>query len=164
MERNYKVTTQQINEIVSRFATGETPTEIAKALNIRYHIVANYTITAKRRAENPELFKQMKRENERRYKLKKYYGITEEGYNSMYMSQGGLCASCGRAEKSNVGGPGNKGKQIIRNLSVDHNHSTGAIRGLLCTGCNAALGFVDDDPIFVQKLLNYLLSSNTPIA
>lgn len=58
------------------------------------------------------------------------------------------CAICG---KTNKYGP--KGKRI---LCLDHDHDTGLFRGILCNGCNTALGQFRDDPNLVEKALNYL--------
>jgi hypothetical protein len=43
-------------------------------------------------------------------------------------------------------------------LCVDHDHKTGAIRGLLCNNCNASLGYLHDDPVQVRAALTYLES------
>jgi hypothetical protein len=62
-------------------------------------------------------------------RLKKHYGITIDIYNQMFEDQKGYCAMCGTHQS-----------EFKRKLSVDHNHTTGKIRGLLCTGCNISLG------------------------
>jgi hypothetical protein len=41
-------------------------------------------------------------------------------------------------------------------LSVDHNHTTGAVRGLLCANCNLAIGYANDDPVVLRKAIAYL--------
>ena len=51
--------------------------------------------------------------------------MTMEMYEALKESQGGACAMCGVV-------PGR--------LFVDHDHKTGAVRGMLCPGCNGALG------------------------
>ena len=45
-------------------------------------------------------------------------------------------------------------------LVVDHKHSTGEVRGLLCHNCNRALGLLKDDPKVLQKAMNYLVKCN----
>lgn len=84
------------------------------------------------------------------YKLKFNYGITEDEYTSMLAQQNGVCAICKCAEtaKSNAG--------YVKNLAVDHCHSTGKIRGLLCHGCNTAIGKLKDDIELLNNAIKYL--------
>jgi hypothetical protein len=70
----------------------------------------------------------------RKSRLKRLYGISENEYIKMLEDQDGRCAIC------KVSGGLISGSF----LSVDHNHSTGAIRGLLCSRCNTALGMLED--------------------
>lgn len=51
-------------------------------------------------------------------------------------------------------------KDLHKLLSIDHCHSTGKIRGFLCSNCNAGIGMLNDDPGIVRKALDYLLSFN----
>lgn len=66
----------------------------------------------------------------RNYRYKILYGIDETQYQLLYNMQNGKCALCGKYAPY--------GK--YRKLVVDHNHDTGILRGLLCPGCNGALG------------------------
>ena len=84
--------------------------------------------------------------SERRSKLKTAYGLTVEEYETMLHSQGGSCAICGATE------PGSRTK----NFPVDHCHTTGAIRGLLCTKCNRGLGLFNDDTDRMEQAVKYL--------
>jgi hypothetical protein len=43
-----------------------------------------------------------------------------------------------------------------RRLAVDHDHTTGAVRGLLCFRCNQYLGQWENDPIAIHNLIVYL--------
>jgi hypothetical protein len=72
---------------------------------------------------------------------------TPEQIKELEAEQGGVCAICGKPPK--VGG---------RRLSVDHDHATGKIRGMLCTRCNTALGSFDDDIERITKAADYLRS------
>ncbi len=76
----------------------------------------------------------MSSEAGRHYGIKKY-GITVEQYNQMLADQQGVCAICRQPEtgKSPWGGP-------VKQLSIDHDHETNAVRGLLCTQCNYMIG------------------------
>jgi len=84
----------------------------------------------------------------RNSELKRKYGITLEDYSARLLQQGGRCAVCpatiGEAKRN-------------RALFVDHDHETGEIRGLLCGGCNAALGFLRDRPARMHSLVAYLM-------
>lgn len=79
--------------------------------------------------------------------LKKNYGITIEEYNELSKSQNGVCKICGNPE-------GRKGNS----LSVDHCHSSGTIRGLLCHKCNGLLGLSGDSIRVLEKAIDYLKS------
>ncbi len=74
----------------------------------------------------------------------KRYGISSTDYFSLSDSQQGVCAVCKGASKSG------------RALAVDHNHATGQIRGLLCHGCNVALGLAKENPQILRALADYL--------
>lgn len=77
--------------------------------------------------------------------LKKAYGLTEQAYENMYSAQNGKCAVCGRSEEH-------------RRLSVDHDHSTGKVRSLLCSRCNSALGLLSESVETIQSLKEYVLA------
>lgn len=81
------------------------------------------------RVRDPE----KQREYHRSWKMRTRYGITVEEYETMLVEQDGRCAICGSAESRGRGG----------RLSVDHNHETGEVRGLLCQPCNLALGTLE---------------------
>jgi hypothetical protein len=73
------------------------------------------------------------------------YGITEDEYWAIYEFQGGRCYICQRAN-------GN-----YKRLSVDHDHKTGVVRGLLCTMCNKyTLGWARDSVEFFGRAIKYL--------
>jgi len=76
--------------------------------------------------------------------LKRIYGITIDEYNQRLIHQMFGCAICKLPCKT-----GNK-------LSVDHNHITGEVRGLLCRKCNAAVGWLNDDEDLIWKIMEYL--------
>lgn len=83
--------------------------------------------------------------NDRRKHLLRTYGITPEQYDVMLEEQGHVCAICKRPERI-------KG----RNLCVDHCHSTGKVRGLLCNACNIALGKLEDNLESIKAAIRYL--------
>jgi hypothetical protein len=84
------------------------------------------------------------------WKLKRQYGITLKQFERMMDEQNGCCAICGNPPSS-VNGHKHKHR-----LCIDHCHETGVVRGLLCTMCNAAIGYFEDNLERVQKAVNYL--------
>ncbi len=77
--------------------------------------------------------------------LKCTFGITLVEYNQMFEEQQGCCAICGKHQASEK-----------RALAVDHDHETGRIRGLLCSGCNQGIGHLKDDITILRKAIAYL--------
>ena len=80
--------------------------------------------------------------NNRRHSLKKHYGLTESEHQLMVTKQNGTCAICNQEGL----------------LCVDHNHTTGKVRGLLCKSCNLGIGSFADDVERLQAAINYLNS------
>lgn len=76
--------------------------------------------------------------------IKERYGITSEQYWALYGAQGGACYVCARATGA------------ARKLSVDHDHTTGYVRGLLCRPCNTMLGRMRDDSRAFERAAEYL--------
>jgi hypothetical protein len=69
------------------------------------------------------------------------------------------CEVCGSAASDARNGTFSNGSKTgPRRLSLDHNHTTGKIRGFLCHKCNAVLGLVDDSPELLMALAAYLIS------
>ena len=85
-------------------------------------------------------------------KLKSLYGITREQYDSMLKEQDGRCAIC----KSKDSYSRNYKTTKVSKFAVDHCHTTGKVRGLLCTKCNRALGMVSDSIETVLRMAEYL--------
>jgi hypothetical protein len=81
--------------------------------------------------------------------LKIVFGLTLEDYEGMLKSQNGVCYLCKKPESMK-----RKGKTM--RLSVDHCHSTGVNRKLLCKSCNSALGYAKDDPLLLRRMADYL--------
>jgi hypothetical protein len=80
----------------------------------------------------------------------KSFGITIDEYIEMLREQEEVCAICKQPEE--IGVPGQK----MRVLSLDHDHDTGKLRGLLCGTCNKALGGFRDDPAILESAMKYL--------
>lgn len=72
------------------------------------------------------------------------FGITKSEFEQLLAKQNNCCAICGNTEIN--------GKL----LSIDHNHVTGKVRGLLCSGCNVGLGMFKENMHFLSKAVKYL--------
>jgi hypothetical protein len=83
--------------------------------------------------------------------LKAKYGIGIAEFDQMHINQGGVCAICGQPEKSV-----DRRTKLSRNLSVDHCHNKGHVRGLLCGTCNPGLGHFKHDEGLLMKAIEYL--------
>lgn len=73
------------------------------------------------------------------------YGLTEEQFHSLLKSQSGLCKICKTPTD--------------KTLHIDHCHTTGRVRGLLCFRCNNLLGSAKDNPDILQAAIQYLKDS-----
>ena len=86
-------------------------------------------------------------------RLHKAYGITLAAYEKMVEDHGGKCAICGGEGFELVVG------QRLK-LVIDHCHTTGAVRGLLCHNCNRGLGLLQDSVTNLQSAVRYLERCN----
>lgn len=91
------------------------------------------------------------RNYQRRNNLKTKYGITMEDYYDILEKQGGVCGICG-AESNCY----DTTHHIVDNFAVDHCHTTGKVRGLLCNQCNRGLGMLGDTSEALEKAYKYL--------
>ena len=80
-------------------------------------------------------------ERRRRARLRSRYKITDTEYDSLVANQDGICAIC---------------KKVVE-LDVDHDHTTGKVRGLLCGNCNTALGKFQDSTDILFNAVVYLI-------
>lgn len=83
-----------------------------------------------------------------RRKREREYGLTHDEFLALLEAQGSVCAICGNGEQQ-------------RALAVDHDHETGAVRGLLCDRCNPMLGYARDDIAVLQAAIMYLTSERS---
>lgn len=90
------------------------------------------------------------RRRQLKHHLRKQYGMTMDDYESFLIAQQCVCAICGQAETA-LGRGGE-----VKPLAVDHDHKTGAIRGLLCHRCNSVLGNAQDDADRLEAAARYL--------
>jgi len=143
------------------FVTGKWPHRLKFAdgdkLNLRFDNLAETNALPKGYdTSTPEGRAQYLRDHYRVYEgarrdqvLRRKFGISVKAYDLMHSLQDGCCAICGKAE-----GGMRKGK-VIR-LAVDHNHTTGAVRDLLCRACNQLIGNASEDITVLQSAIDYL--------
>ncbi|MDP9795707.1 hypothetical protein J2S43_004219 [Catenuloplanes nepalensis] len=81
----------------------------------------------------------------RQYHLRRRYGIDQEIFDAMLADQGGVCAICDAADPEHV----------------DHDHRTGAVRGILCFNCNGGLGQFRDNITYLDRAITYLKGHHT---
>ena len=106
-----------------------------------------------RHAEYQRTWRKKTFEQSKNSDLKKNFGITLEDYQLMLDKQNGVCAICGQKEKRihrATGAP--------MNLAVDHDHTTGAVRGLLCSPCNHGIGNFFESEVLLSRASEYLKS------
>lgn len=104
----------------------------AKLIQQRYHEKHKEKIAIKRRASTL-----------------KQYRLTPSEYDAMLRQQANACACCQSTDPSHWSG----------RFQVDHDHISGAVRGLLCSGCNGGLGLFKDDMERLRKAIQYIAAS-----
>jgi hypothetical protein len=88
-------------------------------------------------------------------------GFTAQDYVALFAEQKGVCAICAKPETVVDSRYGK-----VKDLAIDHDHATGAIRALLCSNCNRGLGLFNDDITLLAKaqayVIQYSQSGQTP--
>lgn len=104
--------------------------------NLRYH--------------TDPIFRSKKLELSRWRKIKLRFGLDRVAYENLLIRQNYVCAICKQAESKHNG----KGNNYnIKALAVDHDHTTGKIRGLLCSTCNNSLGHYEKMKPYAEQYL-----------
>ena len=98
---------------------------------------------AKRREEKYEQVREYEKKFHRARRLKYEYGITEEYYSNLISLQNNSCVICSTSF-------------TITPAKIDHCHTSGIVRGLLCNTCNLGLGHFKDKKELLQNAINYL--------
>lgn len=102
--------------------------------------VCNSEAAEKWRAEN----RRQDRKNNKLSRIGRKYGLTAAAILALHQSQGGKCAIC------------RKDLDLGPDMSIDHNHTTGAVRGILCRTCNSGIGLLRDSQRLIRAALKYL--------
>jgi hypothetical protein len=118
------------------------------------------------RAKRGDIIRRQERDSQRRnypknghvkrlwslkWRLKNKFGLTVEQFFAMLEEQGNACATCRRFIE-----PVASGRSRFTSACVDHDHTTGKIRGLLCNPCNLAIGYLEEDAERLDALAAYL--------
>ena len=113
--------------------------------------------TKKWRLENPEKIKSIRQKTDLKRSIARREKILKESFNMSYQDyldklaeQNNLCAIC-KKEEVVLDRMGD-----VRRLSVDHDHTTGEVRGLLCCHCNLGIGNFKDNIQFLKDAIDYL--------
>lgn len=94
-------------------------------------------------------YRAVRREDFRDAERQRKFGITRAQYGDLLLAQGGACAICRQPETATRNG-------LVKSLAVDHCHSSGEIRGLLCVACNTGIGKFMDDRNLMLSAIQYL--------
>lgn len=103
-----------------------------------------YSVPANRERRNELARKRYTTDGRWEKQLHDRFKITAEQYWVMHEEQKGVCKICGKPQC------------VGTKLDVDHDHSTGKVRALLCRHCNAGIGLLKDNADLVRKALIYL--------
>ena len=120
----------------------------------------NYEYQKAWRKRNPEKCKEQRiRERANAYlkdplwarknELRRKFGLSIDTYNLMSRSQDDKCAICKQPETASDG-------DKVWALAVDHSHTTGRVRGLLCKNCNIGLGWLKENVEILKESIRYL--------
>src|SRR5262245_26073422 len=136
---NYQAHKQKLKERAKAYYHAHKE-EISKRYSAYYQ--ANKESIRERARASRAARKQANDPSHRSGELRRRYGISAAEYDALLARQGGVCAICRRRSKER--------------LCVDHCHVTGTVRGLLCSACNIALGYLKDDQASLVAALAYL--------
>lgn len=96
--------------------------------------------------------KEQIKEYRRFWHIKRKYGIEKEEFELLWNKSTGTCFICG--EKLEL--PGYRNGRVLKSVAVDHDHKTGKVRGLLCGGCNRAIGYFKENINSIQNSITYI--------
>lgn len=97
---------------------------------------------------NPEKDSALRKRRDNHNHLQANFGLTVEQFEQLCEKGGSPCQICKRPERQK------------RRISLDHDHATGRLRGILCSKCNTLLGYADDDPSLLESAASYLRTAD----
>lgn len=108
-------------------------------INKKYYDVSS---NSKKQIEWAKNNPESRKKTYRKHTIKKKYGLSWEEYEDLLKKFNNKCGICGGTDQ--------------KELSIDHDHKTGLVRGLLCNNCNNGLGRFKDSIILLSMAINYL--------
>jgi len=146
-----------MNKVCKKCGVEKTSSEFYKEKRVKDGLQARCIQCCKADAKaafqrNPEPYRKRARAaydyaERRARKLMNEYGMTPENYTELFEKQNGCCAICKASES---------GHNVTDHFLVDHDHTTGEIRGLLCSSCNLMLGKAHDNIDILSRAITYL--------
>ena len=119
--------------------------QVIKERSRAYYLAHKEEIAIKKKQYHLENRAKIKEAN-----YKRMYGISTAEYHELAAKQDYKCAICGKQEIVN------DAYKNVKPLSVDHCHSKGHVRGLLCNSCNIGLGMFKDNIESLKQAIKYL--------
>lgn len=111
----------------------------------------SYLRNKEKRAKNAKIYRDAKAGYIKAKVLNRKFGITEEELQQKLNEQKGCCEIC----RESLIAP-----ESDRSYAVDHNHTTGEVRGLLCANCNRSLGLLKENKATLISMIDYLTKYN----
>jgi hypothetical protein len=147
-----RLTYEIASTIRDRYQNGEQQVALAKEYGVSKASIWN--IISMRTYGSPRVYVTDTEAKRRKKNLRmlKEYGITLEQWEKMLEDANYSCEGCGEHLEEQQ--PHHRSGEVF--LVCDHDHATGAVRGVLCYHCNNALGRVKDSPEILRNLANYL--------
>lgn len=102
-------------------------------------------------AEETSLWYKANKDKAKNSSLKRLYGISLNEYNARILAQSNCCPLCNKEFEEGPFGPNSP--------VVDHCHTHGHVRGIICNECNRGLGYFRDNPTALRKAATYLESN-----
>ena len=85
------------------------------------------------------------------------YGLSMNELEQLLIEQNSSCAICGKHWRSCLPAKHTPyEKNFLHYLCIDHDHKTKRVRGLLCNGCNAGIGFFEEDDVRLASAARYV--------
>lgn len=132
------------NKVNGQYLPNPVPVHVVKAEKSVYDKARYQALKDYKRAYQKQ-YEYINREYLKEYKrwaaIKRKYGISKQDYNNIFKNQGEVCAICKSDDHNST------------NFHVDHCHSTGAVRGILCKRCNTGLGYFEKYGLLFTKYL-----------